>query len=180
MSDFDRLVADAVLGIDTLWGGDVMNPSGTGRFIADSWFSGAALPTAYTNPTAARVRETGGVSAREPDRTAIAAYLAAVDVHGAIQSIAHPPRSLPRRRRAYLKGVANSFDVMWDLAMEMLGKGDTVAYERCVRASTGLAPQPSNPAARRERVAELLDRAGYPAAESGDLSAASDAWRRNA
>ena len=31
-------VADAILGIDTLWGGDVMNPSGTGRFIADSWF----------------------------------------------------------------------------------------------------------------------------------------------
>ena len=24
-------VADAILGIDTLWGGDVMNPSGTGR-----------------------------------------------------------------------------------------------------------------------------------------------------
>jgi hypothetical protein len=172
MSDFDRLVADAVLGIDTLWGGDVMNPSGTGRFIADSWFSGAAA--SYTIRHGA-VRETGGVSAREPDRTAIEAYLAAVDVHGAIQSIAHPPRSLPRRRRAYLKGMANSFDVMWDLVMEMLGKGDTVAYERCVRASTGLAPQPSNPAARRERVAELLDRAGYPAAESGDLSAASDA-----
>jgi hypothetical protein len=36
---FDRLAADAILGLDTLWGGDVMNPSGTGRFIADSWFS---------------------------------------------------------------------------------------------------------------------------------------------
>ncbi len=31
--------ATAILGVDTLWGGDVMNPSGTGRFIADSWFS---------------------------------------------------------------------------------------------------------------------------------------------
>ena len=178
LTDFDRLVADAVLGIDTLWGGDVMNPSGTGRFIADSWFSGAALPTAYTHPTAARVRQTGGVTAKEPDRTAIEAYLAAVDVHGAIQSIGHPPRSLPRRRRTYLKGMANSFDVMWDLAMEMLGKGDTVPYERCVRASTGLAPQPSNPAARRERVAELLNRAGYRAGGNGDLCAAADGWRR--
>ena len=28
-----QFVADAVLGIDTLWGGDVMCPSGTGRFI---------------------------------------------------------------------------------------------------------------------------------------------------
>ena len=35
----DQAVATAILGLDTLWGGDVMNPSGTGRFIADSWFS---------------------------------------------------------------------------------------------------------------------------------------------
>jgi hypothetical protein len=26
VTDLDRFVADAILGIDTLWGGDVMNP----------------------------------------------------------------------------------------------------------------------------------------------------------
>jgi len=31
MDTIGRFVADAVLGIDTLWGGDVMCPSGTGR-----------------------------------------------------------------------------------------------------------------------------------------------------
>ena len=31
-----RTVATAILGLDTLWGGDVMNPSGVGRFIADT------------------------------------------------------------------------------------------------------------------------------------------------
>ena len=43
MDSIGRFVADAVLGIDTLWGGDVMCPSGTGRFIADSWFSDEPL-----------------------------------------------------------------------------------------------------------------------------------------
>ena len=62
MDQVGRYVADAVLGIDTLWGGDVMCPSGTGRFIADSWFSDEPLPAAYTTPTAARMRETGGNS----------------------------------------------------------------------------------------------------------------------
>jgi len=71
-SDLDRLVADAILGTDTLWGGDVLHPSGTGRFIADSWFSGAPLPSAYTHPAAARLRQTGGVSAKTPDRRAVA------------------------------------------------------------------------------------------------------------
>ena len=51
------LIANAILGIDTLWGGDVMCPSGTGRFIADSWFSDEPLPPAYTHPAAARVRD---------------------------------------------------------------------------------------------------------------------------
>ena len=64
MDNIGRLVADAVLGIDTLWGGDVMCPSGTGRFIADSWFSGEPLPAAYTCAGAERVRKTNGLSAK--------------------------------------------------------------------------------------------------------------------
>ena len=40
----EGMLPDAVLGIDTFWGGDVMCPSGTGRFIADSWFSDEPLP----------------------------------------------------------------------------------------------------------------------------------------
>ena len=49
----NHLTATAILGIDTLWGGDVMNPSGTGRYIADSWFSDEPLPEAYTHAAAA-------------------------------------------------------------------------------------------------------------------------------
>ena len=33
-AELDRLIANAIIGLDTLWGGDVMCPSGTGRFIA--------------------------------------------------------------------------------------------------------------------------------------------------
>ena len=65
--NLDELTSTAILGIDTLWGGDVMNPSGTGRFIADSWFADQPLPAAYTHPAAKKVRDSGGVSAKEPD-----------------------------------------------------------------------------------------------------------------
>ena len=92
---FEELVGNAILGIDTLWGGDVMCASGTGRFIADSWFSDEPLPLAYTHPTAAQVRESGGVSAKSPDRAAIEAYLAAVDVRGAIAGLAASRASVP-------------------------------------------------------------------------------------
>ena len=65
MDQAGKYVADAILGIDTLWGGDVMCPSGTGRFIADSWFSDEPLPAAYTHPSAAKVRESGGVGGKK-------------------------------------------------------------------------------------------------------------------
>ncbi len=172
-------VADAILGIDTLWGGDVMNPSGTGRFIADSWCSDEPLPRAYTHATASRLRETGGVTAKLPDLAAIDAYLAAVDVPGAIAAMAEEAKTGGRIRRAYLKGLVLCFETMWDLAMEMLGRGDKVPYERCVMASTGRKPEPSDPAAKRARVAELLAKAGYPTVSDVALLAAVDAWRRD-
>jgi hypothetical protein len=174
----ERCVAEAILGIDTLWGGDVMNPSGTGRFIADSWFSDEALPVAYTHPTAARVRETGGVSAKRPDREAIDAYLAAVDVHEAVAGLAAEARTAGGTREAYLEGLALCLETMWDLVQEILGRGEPVPYDRCVRASTGARPAPSDPAAKRRRVAELLGRAGHPSSSEAELLVAVDAWRR--
>ena len=174
---FDRCTADAIIGLDTLWGGDVMNPSGAGRFIADSWFSDEPLPAAYTHPTAARLRETGGVGAKVPDARAIDAYLAAVDVRGAIAAVAAEARALPDLRRAYALGMVEAFEVMWDLALEVLGKGPAVPFARCVRASCGHDPQPSDPAARRRRLAELLARAGFRHGDQGGMLAAVDAWR---
>ena len=184
---FNETVGNAILGIDTLWGGDVMCASGTGRFIADSWFSGEPLPPAYTHPTAARVRESGGVSAKTPDVAAIQAYLAAVDIPGAIGRMRTLPsrdRALPSREReravsdSYLSGLADCFQTMWDLAMEILGQGEPVPYERCVLASTGRPPEPSDPVAKRERAAELLTEAGYPSKDRAELLAAVDAWRK--
>ena len=156
MNQLDLFVADAVLGIDTLWGGDVMCPSGTGRFIADSWFSDEPLPAAYTHPAAALVRQSGGVGGKTIDHEAVEAYLRAVDLSAAIAGLRREAAGCPEPRRAYLIGLADSLDVMWDLAMEVLGKGDPVPYTRAVEASTAKPPEPSRPEAKRERVAELL------------------------
>jgi hypothetical protein len=169
--------ADAVLGIDTVWGGDVMCPSGTGRFIADSWFSDAPLPLAYTAASASRVRETGGVGGKQIDRTAVEAYLKEVDLPAAIAGLKAEANKLGGLRGKYLLGLCVSLEVMWDLAMEMLGKGPAVGYERCVLASTGRAPEPSLPKAKRERVAELLGRAGHISHDDLSLLTAVDGWR---
>jgi hypothetical protein len=178
MDQVERYVADAVLGIDTLWGGDVMCPSGTGRFIADSWFSDNPLPPAYTVAPAARLRETGGVSGKEIDRAAVEQYLRAIDIPGAIAGLRTTAKRHPGLKGSYLAGLAVSLEVMWDLAMEILGQGPAVPYERCVLASTARKPEPSAPEAKRERVAELLSKAGYPSTNRDTLLTSVDAWRR--
>lgn len=172
-ASLDTAIANAILGIDTLWGGDVMNPSGTGRFIADSWFADGPLPAAYTHPAAARIRASEGVTAKAPDLAAIDEYLAAVDVRGAIAEMAAAAEGLEGLRGSYLQGHARCFEVMWDLAMELLGRGEPVPYDRCVRTLTGRAPEPSDPASKRALLAELLASAGH----GKDLLAGVDAWR---
>jgi len=171
-----KFVADAVLGIDTLWGGDVLCASGTGRFIADSWFSDEPLPDAYTHPAAARVRELGGVSDKPANREAIDVYLNAVDLPAAIAGVRSEAAKLSGLRSANLDGLAICLETMWDLAMEVVGKGDPVPYTRSVEASTGKAPEPSQPQSKRELVAELLGKAGY---DASNLLDAVDAWRKD-
>ncbi|MGZ4815829.1 MAG: hypothetical protein ACXVZV_10490 [Terriglobales bacterium] len=178
MDKIGRYVADAVLGIDTLWGGDVMCPSGTGRFIADSWFTDEPLPAAYTHPTATKMREMGGVSAKNIDRAVVDCYLQQVDVPKAIVGVRAEGNQIGGLRGSYLTGLADSLDVMWDLVMEILGKGDSVPYARCVEASTAKPPEPSQPKPKRERVAELLGRAGYTSSDSTSLLQAVDTWRK--
>ncbi len=178
MDQLGRFIADAVLGIDTLWGGDVMCPSGTGRFIADSWFADEALPAAYTVASAAKLRETGGVAGKSVDREAVEKYVREVDIPAAIAGIRHQSENLGVIRRQYLLGLATCLEVMWDLAMEIIGKGPAVPYARCVEASTGRPPEPSKPEAKRNRVAELLNRAGYSTTSNGGLLGAVDSWRR--
>jgi hypothetical protein len=170
-------LATAILGIDTLWGGDVMNPSGTGRFIADSWFADQPLPRAYRHPAAAALRRSGGVGVSKIDTAAIERYLRAIDIPEAIVDVRVAARSADDLRRAYLEGLCDGLDVMWELVEERLGRGPIVPYERCVVASTGVEPTPSDPVARRERVAELLARQGHRTGTRAKLLTAVDHWR---
>lgn len=173
----NELVAEAVIGIDTLWGGDVMSPSGTGRFIADCWFSEQPLPYAYTHPAAATLRETGGVAARTPDEAAIDVYLSDITIPAILAALANEASQIGGLRGRYLEGLALCFEVMWDLAQEVLGRGPDVDYERCVRASTGRPPAPSRPGELRARLAEALREQGLLADLDTELADAVDRWR---
>ena len=125
-------------------------------------------PTRTRRPR--RCARAGGVSAKAPDRAAIDAYLAAVDVRGAIARVLAEARRLgglrgdvPRRARPLLRGDVGP------------GDGDPRQGSRSRTSAacatlTGAPPEPSDPAAKRERVAELLATAGHPSSGDGPCS----------
>jgi hypothetical protein len=179
MNQADLSIANAILGIDTLWGGDVLCASGTGRFIADSWFSDEPLPAAYTHPKAARLRAAGGVTGK--DSAAVADYLREMgtEIIRSMDAINVEARRVGGLRGSFLEGLNICLTTMWELAMETTGKGNRVPYERSVKASTGRAPEPSQPEKKRDRVAELLGRAGYLVSGPAGILAAVEQWRRD-
>ena len=120
------------------------------------------------------------MSAKQPDKAAIDAYLAAVDVKGAIGAMSSEGKKIGGLRGAYFEGLGVCFAAMWDLVQEILGRGEPVPYERCVIGSTGKSPEPSHPEGKRRRVAELLAKAGYPSKTGDELLTAVDAWRARA
>ena len=123
------------------------------------------------------MRETGGVAGKTSIATR-SKRICATWIFRRDRRSSHEGGKHWRLRGQYLVGLANCLEIMWDLAMEILGKGPAVPYARCVEASTGRAPEPSKPEAKRERVAELLNRAGYSTSDNGGLLGAVDAWRR--
>jgi hypothetical protein len=94
-----------------------------------------------------------------------------------IQGVEKEAMEFDATRRAYVTGLVRCLEIMWDLAMEILGNGQPVSYERCVAASTGRPPEPSDPVRKRERVAELFGQSGMPGGRDKLLMAV-DAWRQ--
>ena len=135
------------------------------------------LPTRIRRPRrAARVRRRR--PAKNVDREAVEEYLRAVDLPEAIAGVREEAAKAGRPAQAPIStGLAVSLEVMWDLAMEVLGKGDPVPYARAWRPRPASRPSPpaGGEARARGRAAgprRLLHRT------AGGLLAAVDAWRR--
>ncbi len=115
------------------------------------------------------------MGAKDPDAETLRAYIAAFELRDRIQQLATQGRGFDGLRRGFVVGLAESLEVMLDLAQEILGDGPAVPYERCVAGSCAAAPSYCDTREALEQVRELLDASGNPAGDN--LMAAVDAWR---
>ena len=175
------LTATALLGIDTLWGGDVMNPSGTGRAVVDSWFSDEPLPAAYTHPRPAR----RAIRRRRRRERARPRGDRRLSRRGRREGSDRRGRRRRRRRLPGLRGAPSSTASSQCLSVDV-GPLDGDPGARPGRAVRALRARGDRPAARAlpargEAPRRLPSCSPAPATRrrTGDeLLAAVDAWRR--
>jgi len=179
LTNYEHAVANAVISVDTLWGGDVTHRSGTGRVIADSYFSGKELPEAYTGEDAEALRMSGGASAKEPAHDAIVAYLNRTSPTKHIDAVEQLSSDFEPSRKDLVHGLVSTLRMELDLALERIGEGPKVPYERCTMASMGEPATEVDTTDDLERVRDLLRRLGekVPTGAYG-LVEAVDAFRR--
>ena len=179
LNDYEHAVANAIISVDTLWGGDVSCRSGMGRVIADSYFSGKELPEAYAGEDADAIRKSGGVSAKEPDRNTIAEYIARTNPSCHLDEMERLSSNFDPLRRNVVHGLVSTLRVQVDLALERIGQGPPVPYERCVVAAMGEPATEADTKGDLERVRALLGELGerVPSGGSG-LVEAVDAFRK--
>ena len=166
-------------GIDTLWGGDVMNPSGTGALHRRLLVLGRAAAGGLHAPDGAEgARKRGRLGAKSRTAAAIDAYLAAVDVKGAIDAMAVGERQARAVCAArLLRGARECFRRCGTSSRRLLGRGPA-----CPTSAASSARRESRPSRRagekRHRVASCSRRPAIPRRSGDELLAAVDAWRR--
>lgn len=178
LSAEDLVIATAIIGVDTLWGGDVMNPSGVGRFVADTWFSGLPLPPCYHDDIATRLRLNGGVLGRAVSDGEIIVYIETYAIHNSIATLKASRLAEMSLRTKYLDGLGRALEVMIKMALATRGLREPISYDEAVLAATGQLPREVNFNRERTRVRNLLDSIDEgPRQHGGDLVKAVDAWR---
>lgn len=184
LKGFNCDLATAIIGVDTLWGGNVENRSGAGRVIADSNFSGFDLPPCYFDPTAVLLRsKSEGVLGTIVGNQDILRFLRDHNIMEAIASVrSHGTRMLGKKNIGQWRGkglvhLADALDVMLQLALAQCELHDPVPYERAVIAATGQSPRLYDVSAQREAITKLLNQSGTRARNDGSLCQAVDAWR---
>lgn len=172
-------IATAIIGVDTLWGGNVDDVSGTNRFIADSYFSDYELPPCFFDVTADALRQTGGVLGKKVSNEDISAFVEKFAIREAIEFIKSGASATTEAQKKYQARMGKALEAMLDLALAQRHLGPEISYAYLVEAGTGFAPQLFDVSDLRVQIITLLETMGEgPSVHHGNLLAAVDAWRK--
>lgn len=182
-SSFDQELARSMgglmLALDTLWGGDVLNPKGSGRMIADTWFSSFPLPDSYKHPLAIDMRKAGGVLSGRIPEDALNRYLHDVGIDELLEDFQAHLIQLDGARATQLGNLAQWLKTVWNITKDVIYKRQSVPYHSAVLSATRCAVQEANPKPIVKKLAEILAKQGYSADNERQLEQAIAHWKQD-
>lgn len=168
-----------VLGVDTLWGGNIASPSGVDHLIADYWISGAPFPAVMNDPFAAALRADGaGVLTKKDQKNEVRNFVEKYALDTLPNTLRAQISVIQDKDRAtYLKNIVSSLEVMRDRAMAEVGLCDTPSYELMYRTAMKQGVTFPNPTPYREHLRAALACDGFETTTSRNLLETLLAWQ---
>ncbi|HLD00187.1 MAG TPA: hypothetical protein VJC39_00405 [Candidatus Nanoarchaeia archaeon] len=164
----DKL-ATLLIGVDSLFGADVMHESGAHHFIADSWILGISPPPIYGDSFPREARSSGDIL---KDAQAVNAFVNRWRLHVLPQEIKELSRTFKKDDKRNISDLTDSLSVILDTAVADVDKTKVPSFEQRYRAGTantvdyiGIA----DPRDAREKLRETLAQVGYEVSPSRNL-----------
>lgn len=135
---FDHDYATAIIGADTLWGGDVGSESGGDHFIADNFASNLELPAIYHDPLAQYLREQHGASPKT--REAVMQFVDKYDLRDLPFQAEEQEKSGDADRKEQVSGLMHSVHLMIETAMARAQGTALPTFRARYESATGTDP----------------------------------------
>ena len=176
-SYFDRELANAVVGVDTLYGGNIIDPSGMVHFIADTYPRDVyEPPNVWKDGRAAHLRNVGGVRSKKDEKLVVGFInqYGLMDARGRLLSALGD--SAPEHRREFVGNLGTALEAMTKEALSIATTGKHIPFEARAFAATRRAPELIDPTPYREGLAQALSEVGFEPTRSRDLKESLLAW----
>lgn len=178
-NSFEYNLGTLILGVDTLWGGNVASPSGVDHFIADHWISGAPFPDVMNDHFAVALRADGaGVLTKKDQKDAVRTFVENYALDTLPNTLLEQISSIQDKDRAtYLRNLVSALEVMRDRAMAEVGLCDAPSYESMYRAAMRQELTFPDPTPYRENLHSALAHVGFETSPSRNLQETLLAWQ---
>jgi len=170
----EQLIADLVIGADSLVGADVGIVDARSRFIADQYpLERVKLPPAYHDKRAAKMRETHGAN---PDIAyEVRSYIDEYGLLSARERLATEFADADDTRREFLDHLGDCVQEMAKLAVAKVEKTELPSFDRRWEAAIGRTPELTDTAQLRDNLRVALAGAGIEVG-SDNLREGLDRW----
>src|SRR3989344_2792992 len=182
LSDYEERLSTLLIGVDSLFGGDVMHESGTKHMIADSWTSNMVPPKIYDDETAKLLRDKGGLDGI--DNSIINGFIRRYNLIELPEIIREDVLSFQNKnpdRTTYVHNLVGALEVMLRTAIAMSNGTKLPSYEeRYLAATAGTLDDVIviDTKFEREHLRESLVRDGYEVTNSRNLRETMKSWHR--